>query len=152
MRIIHPNHPLTGKTAVVKRVSHASHRQPARILISHPQTGTITIPQAWVTPVADEKAALAAVPNTTAVPPVTAHTLLVLAKLVQSIQTPAPEENCHAQPIAPQATTPQSHHLAEPAARPAAGTHQPAGHPAAPISGQPATPGDQPPSPKGETP
>ncbi|MBE7529135.1 MAG: hypothetical protein HS099_05320 [Ardenticatenaceae bacterium] len=101
MRIIHPNHPLVGQTAVIKRILPATHRQPARYLIHHPQTGTVNIPQAWAISapdtarheLADMAESLPAAPTATApIPLVTLHTLLALAKLVQTMQAQAPEE------------------------------------------------------------
>ncbi|MBE7528214.1 MAG: hypothetical protein HS099_00575 [Ardenticatenaceae bacterium] len=126
MRIIHPNHPLVGQTAVIKRILPATHRQPARYLIHHPQTGTVNIPQAWAISapdtarheladtarreladtarreLADMAESLPAAPTATApIPLVTLHTLLALAKLVQTMQAQAPEETHDPTPTAP---------------------------------------------------
>ncbi|MBE7531280.1 MAG: hypothetical protein HS099_16290 [Ardenticatenaceae bacterium] len=118
MRIIHPNHPLVGQTAVIKRILPATHRQPARYLIHHPQTGTVNIPQAWAISapdtarheLADMAESLPAAPTATApIPLVTLHTLLALAKLVQTMQAQAPEETHDPTPTAP------APHLGEPA-------------------------------------
>ncbi|MBE7531767.1 MAG: hypothetical protein HS099_18785 [Ardenticatenaceae bacterium] len=138
MRIIHPNHPLVGQTAVIKRILPATHRQPARYLIHHPQTGTVNIPQAWAISapdtarheLADMAESLPAAPTVTApIPLVTLHTLLALAKLVQTMQAQAPEETHDPTP-----TAPGPPHLGEPAPDPAVGTQPPAGRPADPIS------------------
>jgi hypothetical protein len=103
VRIIHPNHPLLGQTAVIKRTLRPSRRQPARYLISHPQIGTASIPQVWAIPVPDTAESLpsTAPPTTAPIPPVTLHTLLALAKLVQTMQSHSMEEHHDPAPTAP---------------------------------------------------
>lgn len=142
MRIIHPNHPLAGQTAVLKRSLQAAGRQPARYIISHPQTGTISIPQTWAIP--EQEAIESPPPTVTAVPPVTLHTLLALAKLVQTMQTHAPEETHDPAPIIPQASR-----LGKPATSPPAGIDSPAGRPAYPIPNSPDKAQEQPTNPGG---
>jgi len=143
VRIIHPNHPLAGQTAVLKRSLKAAGRQPARYIISHPQIGIVSIPQTWAIP--GQEGQESPPPTATAVPPVTLHTLLALAKLVQTMQTHAPEETHDPAPIIPQASR-----LGKPTTSPTAGIDPPAGRPAHPIPDSPNKPSAKPTKPGGD--
>ncbi len=138
VRIIHPNHPLSGQCVRVIRpirapqtaVSPPLPTHTPRWVITHPQIGVVSIPQAWAVPAADPPPAS---PQTTAWP-VNGRILLHLVILVHSLQSHPPKENAYAHPTP---SHPAPLPLAEPVAGPTAAGHLPAGSSAQPTPGRP---------------
>lgn len=102
MRIIHPQHPLAGEWVEVVRVIRGRHPERWRWVIGHRQLGTLTIPFRWATadPAAIETEAESAALR------VSSRSLLVLAKLVQILLSPLPEEEGDVDHLPAPRTTP----------------------------------------------